>query len=211
MSNYKYIEKQLEEVLKHWDKAHAPFSKNQVLVARYKNAYDKLKFLDYDEPILDVGCRFGDSMDYFIKRGFTNVKGVDLIKIAVDEAVSSGFNVVLNDAHDMSIFKDKEFKVVIMLHSLEHCYDPVKVVDNIHRILKDGGLFYIEVPGTEKVGEKILNRDVIKNGKKNEVRFTKDELYDLMDGLFDIIFYRFNKGGKGKGGPRIRCLCEKVV
>jgi SAM-dependent methyltransferase len=212
MENNIYVDRQLEEVEKHWKKAHLPLDERPVLKLRYSNACKQLdKLLYKNKPILDVGCRFGCCMEYLISKGFVNIKGADLVELAVKEAVSRGLDVVLNDAHDMSVFEDNEFCAVIMLHSLEHCYNTKKVVKNVYRVLKEDGLFYVEVPGTQNPKEEIKDRSDIKTGKVHEVRFTKQEMYELVEGLFEIVYYEFNKGGQGKGGPRIMCLCQKVV
>jgi len=43
-------------------------------------------------------------------------------------------------------FKDNEFDKVIAKHVIEHLEDVVRAIEEIYRILKPGGILYIEVP-----------------------------------------------------------------
>lgn len=45
-------------------------------------------------------------------------------------------------------FKDDSFEVVVSQEVLEHLPDPFFVVEEIHRVLKPGGVFYCQVPFT---------------------------------------------------------------
>jgi SAM-dependent methyltransferase len=40
----------------------------------------------------------------------------------------------------------RQFDLVIMSHSLEHCTDPVRALRNVRELMGDEGLAYIEVP-----------------------------------------------------------------
>lgn len=52
--------------------------------------------------------------------------------------------------HDLNVtpypFEDNSFDIVIAEHVVEHLDDVIKVLEEIHRILKPGGRFYMEVP-----------------------------------------------------------------
>jgi SAM-dependent methyltransferase len=52
--------------------------------------------------------------------------------------------------HDLNSFPypfdDNAFDIVIAEHVLEHLGDLIRVVEELHRILKPGGLLYVEVP-----------------------------------------------------------------
>lgn len=52
--------------------------------------------------------------------------------------------------HDLNAFPypfaDNEFDIVIAEHVLEHLDDLIRVVEEMHRILKPGGRLYVEVP-----------------------------------------------------------------
>lgn len=54
------------------------------------------------------------------------------------------------DAHDVP-FTDHSFDGVIIQAVLEHVCDPFRVVEEIHRVLKPGGLIYAETPFMQQV------------------------------------------------------------
>lgn len=87
--------------------------------------------------VLCVGCRNGVELDEFRARGFGRVVGIDLFSQREDIQVM--------DMHDMT-FADDTFDVVYSSHSLEHAYDVGKVVRELMRVARDGGLAAVEVP-----------------------------------------------------------------
>jgi SAM-dependent methyltransferase/uncharacterized protein YbaR (Trm112 family) len=56
------------------------------------------------------------------------------------------------DAHDLP-FRDNTFDGVVCQAVLEHVLDPPRVVEEIHRVLKPGGIVYSEVPFMQQVHE----------------------------------------------------------
>jgi SAM-dependent methyltransferase len=52
--------------------------------------------------------------------------------------------------HDLNAvpypFSDNEFDIIIAEHVLEHLGNLIQIVEELHRILKPGGLLYVEVP-----------------------------------------------------------------
>lgn len=60
--------------------------------------------------------------------------------------IEAFFNVdVVGDAHDLPI-QDNSVDTVICNAVLEHVYDPYKVASELKRVLKPGGLLYVEMP-----------------------------------------------------------------
>jgi SAM-dependent methyltransferase len=56
------------------------------------------------------------------------------------------------DAHDLP-FQDQVFHGIITTAVLEHVLYPEKVVSEMHRVLKDGGVIYSEIPFMQQVHE----------------------------------------------------------
>ena len=98
--------------------------------------------------ILDVGCGQGYGMQKFAELGCTNISGVTLSKEDADAARERGFEV---DEEDMSFqsAKDSTYDVLFARHSLEHSPYPLLTLLEFHRILKPGGIAYIEMPSPE--------------------------------------------------------------
>lgn len=96
--------------------------------------------------VLDLGCGDGEKLAAFRDRGFT-VLGVDPDPKSRIFAASMGLTVLEGTAEDLPPEIDgRQFDLVIMSHSLEHCTDPVHALRNVRKLMADGGLAYIEVP-----------------------------------------------------------------
>lgn len=121
---------------------------NKAARNRLKQAYRFIKpIVKSDRPLLDVGCRDGWFIEYLGKKHFTDCVGMELTEKAVQHAQQRGRNVIQGDAHtDLNQFEDQQFNTILMIHSLEHCHSPKTVVEEVYRILQQGGVLYIEVP-----------------------------------------------------------------
>jgi len=78
------------------------------------------------ERILDVGGGSGPYKKYFPNR------------VGFDVEPGPGVEYV-GDAHKLSLFKDGEFSHVLSTEVLEHLQDPQLAINEMHRVLKDGG------------------------------------------------------------------------
>lgn len=92
--------------------------------------------------ILCIGCRNVAEIDYFRNKGASLVTGVDLF--------SSHPDIKITDMHSID-FPDNNFDIIYAAHSLEHSYDVSKVVKEIIRVARSGGLVAIEVPVQYKI------------------------------------------------------------
>lgn len=87
---------------------------------------------------LDLGGGRGDLRQPLEKLGYQYVN-LDTRKF------ENGEPTVVGDAHTMP-FEDASFDLVVSKDTLEHFLDPFKVVQEVDRVLKPGGLFVICVP-----------------------------------------------------------------
>lgn len=79
-----------------------------------------------DKKTLDVGCTNGP----YVKL-FPNRIGIDIRKAkAVD---------IIADVHDLHMFKDNTFDIVLCTEVLEHLHTPSKAISEMKRVLKKGG------------------------------------------------------------------------
>jgi len=99
--------------------------------------------------MLDIGCRDGMWMDILKKAKFKNLRGIDISEKALEIARKKGHNVVRGDAQELP-FPDEEFNFVSIIHTLEHCPDPDKVIKGIKRVLKTNGRILVVVPLQKK-------------------------------------------------------------
>lgn len=152
---------------------------------RLKRAYRFFApFVNKDLPVLDIGTRDGWMLDYLRRKKFKNLQGIEITEEAVQYARSQGRNVIWGDVHDLSSFDGEEYGTVLMIHSLEHCYDPRVAIEGVHRILKPSGIFFIEVPLEGKPNENMAHycnftniHDVVNIVDKIKFRLLKDGIY----------------------------------
>jgi SAM-dependent methyltransferase len=96
--------------------------------------------------VCDLGCGDGSTLKRFKELGFDDT-GVEPDPCSRELAADSELNVLLGTAemlpHELG---DRQFDLVIMRHSLEHCIDPGVALANAYRLTREGGYIYCEVP-----------------------------------------------------------------
>ncbi len=106
---------------------------------------EEIAKLPKTSKILDAGC--GDG---FVSKSYLDnyeVYGIDIEKEAVDyctKAYPKG-NYSLGDVYNLE-FEDNFFDVIIFSQVIEHLYEPEKVLKELYRILKFGGIVLITTP-----------------------------------------------------------------
>lgn len=58
---------------------------------------------------------------------------------------------MVGDASDPSTFEPESFDVIMAFNVLEHCKKPWRVLANVHRWLKPGGVAIVQVPMAQTV------------------------------------------------------------
>jgi len=150
------------------------------------------------DKILDLGCGSGDHAEYFSRQGL-DVTCVDLSEEMIKLCKDKGLKTELMDIENLK-FEDNSFDGILAIASLLHVpkIKIGRVVDDIYRILKDGGILYVGVK--EGYGERFVE----KNGRRffsfyqeNELLeyFNKFELLDswksvLGESIFLELFFR---------------------
>jgi SAM-dependent methyltransferase len=97
--------------------------------------------------LLDVGCGSGDRLDIFRRAGF-EVYGVEISSSGEYAREHLGLDVKQGDLFEAN-YPDSFFDIITLFNVLEHTHNPQKVVCELHRILKEGGIVAIEVPNTD--------------------------------------------------------------
>lgn len=96
--------------------------------------------------LLDQGCGTGDFVELAQRAGW-DAQGIDLSESAVTFAANKGLKVELGTLESKRYPTDF-FDVVTLWDVLEHLPNPRNEVEQIHRILRFGGLLIIRVPNT---------------------------------------------------------------
>ena len=96
--------------------------------------------------VLDVGCGQGVGLEVFKAAGLDPI-GVTLGP-DVEACRAKGLNVVEMDLSFLD-FEDERFDLVWCRHALEHSVFPFFTLSEMHRVLKPGGVLYVEVPAPD--------------------------------------------------------------
>jgi methionine biosynthesis protein MetW len=96
--------------------------------------------------VLDIGCGDGALCQSIVDR-FDNVYGIDNSKVALRSARDSRISTTQVDLDKGSLpFLSQSFDMVTCLDVIEHLFDPVVLVKEIHRVLKPDGFFVLTTP-----------------------------------------------------------------
>jgi SAM-dependent methyltransferase len=141
--------------------------------------------------VLDIGCGQGVALKHFA------ADRLDAIGIAIGEDVNicraQGFNAVEMDLTFLE-FPDETFDLVWCRHVLEHSIMPFFTLAEIFRVLKPGGVVYIEVPCPDTVAGHELN-------KNHYSVFGLRMLRDLIERSGFVDISHFDIGFQLKMGP----------
>jgi len=103
--------------------------------------YFKIAGIKPDSKILDVGCGFGKLLLWMKREGFTNIAGIDpFIKETI--RYSNGLIIQKKELHEMG----EQFDFIMLHHSFEHMTDPVKILQELHRLIEPSGTILIRIP-----------------------------------------------------------------
>lgn len=96
--------------------------------------------------VLDVGCGQGVGLEMFKAAGLEAVG----ITLGPDVAVcrAKGLDVREMDLSFLD-FEDAQFDLVWCRHALEHSIFPFFTLSEMHRVLRPGGVLYVEVPAPD--------------------------------------------------------------
>jgi SAM-dependent methyltransferase len=96
--------------------------------------------------LLELGCAYG----FFLKRArhLFNVFGIDLSEYALEQARKnlSDFELKACDLNHKLPFSESEFDVIVSFDTLEHVENIAFCVEEISRVLREGGFFAFQVP-----------------------------------------------------------------
>jgi ubiquinone/menaquinone biosynthesis C-methylase UbiE len=106
-----------------------------------------LKFAEISEndKVLEVGCGIGHILERIHKGKLT---GIDISETQINRARERLSNKaeLLKCAGENLPFADKHFDRIICTEVFEHTLEPVKVLDEMNRTLKDDGIISLSVP-----------------------------------------------------------------
>ena len=120
--------------------------------------FESYKELIQDSEILDFGCGKGD----FIRLTQTISKksiGLELNNENREYLINSGITCIKS----LSELNDDKFDLITLNHVLEHLNDPINILVDLQKYLKDDGIIVIEVPHARDLLLETFNLKSFKN------------------------------------------------
>lgn len=101
-----------------------------------------------DRDVLEIGCGNGHGA-YLLNQGSPrSYVGLDVMEEQIAKARRRypGYQFLVQDAADLSRFEEASKDLVIIFGVLHHIPEWRKVIDEVRRVLKPGGGFFVEEP-----------------------------------------------------------------
>lgn len=95
--------------------------------------------MSHGDAVVDFGCGTGGILTVLQCRSKI---GIEINSKAAQIARAKGLAVL----EDLMQLDSRSADVIISNHSLEHCADPLTVLQGLHRVLRDGGKLVVVVP-----------------------------------------------------------------
>jgi len=137
------------------------------------------KFKIKGNKLLDVGCSTGFLLDEARKMRW-DVTGVELSTWAAGYAREKFGLKVYNTSLKKIKMADNSFDVVILKDTIEHVLDPRALLLEIRRILKPGGILYVNTPDIESNSSRLLRAKWWGINQFHLCYFSKRTLIDLL-------------------------------
>jgi 2-polyprenyl-3-methyl-5-hydroxy-6-metoxy-1,4-benzoquinol methylase len=119
----------------------------------------KYRFLpkpDAGDKLLDVGCGNGSFLADASSCGWQTF-GVDPDPAVIAHAREHATEVRVGGIEQFR-GHEEQFAAITLNHSLEHVHDPVGVITEAARLLKNGGVLYLETPNIDALGHWLFGR-----------------------------------------------------
>lgn len=100
--------------------------------------------------LLDVGCGNGNYLEFARSAGW-QVRGLDFDPAAVAAARAQGLD-VLHGTIELLAGERARYDRITLSHLLEHAYDPWDILSSCHRLLKPGGVLWLDTPNMNSNG-----------------------------------------------------------
>jgi ubiquinone/menaquinone biosynthesis C-methylase UbiE/glycosyltransferase involved in cell wall biosynthesis len=141
----------------------------------------------YGSKVLDVGANGGEFLEALKNDRGCEVYGIDVSEVCVDQAKKKGINVILANAHEIP-FPDASFDVVYLNEVLIHVFEPVKVLQEVKRVLKPSGILLGSSP------HKNLEAQLWEESKLHHEYWDEKGLEAELKKVFDIVFMKVLSG-----------------
>lgn len=109
------------------------------------------------QRLLDVGCGNGDFLVNAIEAGWL-VTGLEPDAKAAKAAQERGLDIVVG-VIDVLAEESCVYDVITLSHVIEHVHEPRQLLQSVHRLLKPGGVVYIDTPNINSLGAELFKQN----------------------------------------------------
>jgi SAM-dependent methyltransferase len=95
--------------------------------------------------LLDIGCGTG-----WLGEHFSDYTGIDGSRAAVAAAATQGREIILGGLDEPLPFDDMSYDAVVLKDVLEHVAEPVRLVAEVHRVLRPSGRVFASSPDAQR-------------------------------------------------------------
>ena len=116
----------------------------------YDMALEMARILRPQSAVLDVGCGNG-----FIAHHLTGIMNSTVVGIDVGSSTTARINYVQFDGRHFP-FTDQSFDTALLCYVLHHAQDPLLLLEEVHRVLKEGGLTIVYEDNPASVWDRVI-------------------------------------------------------
>ncbi|MDX2359908.1 MAG: class I SAM-dependent methyltransferase [Crocinitomicaceae bacterium] len=115
-----------------------------ITAKRYSDLLDSFEPFRKTNRILDIGCGHGFFLEIAMQKGW-EVYGSELTEASVKECSKKGIKMFHGELKD-GPFENDFFDIIVSIEVIEHINSPQEFVDQIYKLLRKGGEFYMSTP-----------------------------------------------------------------
>ena len=120
----------------------ASYYKNKLNLMNKLKSYQLVHLYLEGKKVLDLGCGRGEYLQNFSKDSL----GIEISKPNIKYCHKKGLKVLTQDLNLELPLSSHSFEAIFCSHVLEHLESPIKMLREIKRVLKKGGILVIGLP-----------------------------------------------------------------
>jgi 2-polyprenyl-3-methyl-5-hydroxy-6-metoxy-1,4-benzoquinol methylase len=109
------------------------------------------------DALLDIGCGDGAFLEFALEMGW-KAEGIEMDPQAVEVARRRGLTVHQGSVDSLRDRKES-YEVITLSHVIEHVHQPLQLLQACLRLLKPGGVLWLETPNLDAAGHTRYGRD----------------------------------------------------